>query len=85
MIAATSHIRPPKRTAPGSSRGSIGSERGRLVVVRCLATFGFLLVASSARAQTIDPDLWGVDNRVFAVARSGNTLYVGGAFTSFSL
>lgn len=80
MIAATSHIRPPKRTAPGSSRGSIGSERGRLVVVRCLATFGFLLVASSARAQTIDPDLWGVDNRVFAVARSGNTLYVGGAF-----
>jgi beta-propeller uncharacterized protein DUF5122 len=33
-------------------------------------------------AQAIDPNLWGVDNRVLTLARAGNTLYVGGAFMS---
>ncbi len=33
-----------------------------------------------AYPQSIGPDLWGVDNTVTAIARSGNTLYVGGAF-----
>ncbi|MBI5709762.1 MAG: T9SS type A sorting domain-containing protein [Candidatus Eisenbacteria bacterium] len=31
-------------------------------------------------AQTIDAALWGTDNRVFALARIGDTLYAGGAF-----
>jgi hypothetical protein len=34
-----------------------------------------------AEAQTLDRDLWGVDNTVAALALSGNTLYVGGAFS----
>jgi type IX secretion system substrate protein len=33
-------------------------------------------------AQAIDPDLWGVDNRVLTLARSASALYVGGAFVS---
>jgi hypothetical protein len=36
----------------------------------------------AAGAQVIDASLWGVDNRVLTLARSGSTLYVGGAFTS---
>src|SRR5262249_25541958 len=35
---------------------------------------------SQSSAQVIDPALWGVDNSVFALARLGDTLYVGGAF-----
>jgi hypothetical protein len=38
------------------------------------------LAPPSGRAQVIDPELWGVDNTVSALARSGKTLFVGGAF-----
>jgi hypothetical protein len=36
-------------------------------------------------AQSIDSALWGVDNRVYALARQGDTLYVGGAFDRVGL
>ena len=39
-----------------------------------------LLGPSRATAQDVDPNLWGVDGRVFAIARSGNTVYIAGDF-----
>src|SRR5262249_30144558 len=38
------------------------------------------LASAVAYGQSVHADLWGVDNTVLALARSGNTLYVGGAF-----
>lgn len=38
------------------------------------------LMACGAGAGAQAAELWGVDNRVFALARIGDTLYVGGAF-----
>src|SRR6516225_4488264 len=35
----------------------------------------------AAAAHVVDPNLWGTDGNVVTMARSGNTLYVGGAFT----
>lgn len=48
-----------------------------------LVAAGVLLAALAVGAVRAEPrsvDLWGVDNRVFALARIGDTLYVGGAF-----
>lgn len=42
--------------------------------------FALMLASSSAWPQVVDRDLWGVDNTVLAIARLGNTLYLGGAF-----
>lgn len=39
-----------------------------------------LLASSHAHAQAPDTSLWGVENAVAAIARSGDKLYVGGAF-----
>jgi hypothetical protein len=41
-----------------------------------------VLWATSAGAQVVDENLWSVDPgaRVLAIARSGNTLYIGGSF-----
>lgn len=39
------------------------------------------LTASAARAQLPDPNLWVADGPVYATARQGNTLYIGGNFT----
>jgi hypothetical protein len=44
-----------------------------------LATAG--LLARTGFAQAVDPNLWVVSGTVNAVARSANTLYVGGVFT----
>ncbi len=55
--------------------------RGR-VVAMLWAVIASAMWAGTTSAQVIDPNLWGVDNRVLTLARSGNTLYVGGAFTS---
>lgn len=57
---------------------------GRLKFVFSLLLFGVLLPARPTQAQTVDPNLWSVDpaGRVTAIARSGNTLYIGGAFSS---
>ena len=43
----------------------------------------FVLSASPSptKAQVVDPDLWGTDDRVLAIAQSGNVIYLGGAFS----
>jgi hypothetical protein len=65
---------------PGMKRTGRRIARGSRGLAWCLAVVGFVLGAESAAARAIAQDLWGVDNTVAAFARSGNTLYVGGAF-----
>src|SRR6266487_3248657 len=40
-----------------------------------------ILAAPGVFAQTVDPNLWGTNGTVTAIARTGNTVYIGGAFT----
>jgi hypothetical protein len=56
-----------------ASRGALGCGATLLSLA--------LLAGSRLHAQAIEPELWGVDNSVFALARVGDTLYVGGAFS----
>ncbi len=65
------------RHLPGANR------RGRRAACACLAWLAASCLApASATPQTVDPNLWGLGlANVTAIARSGNTLYVGGAFS----
>jgi hypothetical protein len=65
---------PAPRSRPIAQRG------GRWILLCCLAVIGEAARPSLGGAQTIDQDLWGVDNTVIALGRLGDTLYVGGAF-----
>ena len=47
-------------------------------VVPTLIALGF--AAPAARAQTVDPNTWGADGQVYAIATNGNTIYLGGSF-----
>jgi Secretion system C-terminal sorting domain/PQQ-like domain/Domain of unknown function (DUF5122) beta-propeller len=64
----------------GHERTASGPGRTSLILLWCLAATVAMGGVHRAEAQDIDPALWGVDNRVFALARLGDTLYVGGAF-----
>jgi large repetitive protein len=72
------------RRIPG---GPAGSGTGRRLALGCalIATATSLLVtlpAGPALALTEHPDeTWGLHGKVYALAQSGNTLYVGGKFT----
>src|SRR5688572_17029924 len=46
-----------------------------------LVVASLCVVSLPAGAQTLREDFWAVDGPVLALARSGNTLYVGGEFT----
>ncbi len=64
-----------------SAHGRVGRSihcRPAPLLVLALATI--CCFVGGGRAQSIDADLWGVDNTVVALARSGSTLYVGGTF-----
>ena len=56
-----------------------GAALGRPVALALLLILG---CTQSARAQIVNPDFWGTDGTVTAIARSGNTVYLGGYFSS---
>ena len=45
----------------------------------CLSVSCYFLPAT--QAQQLDNTMWGTNGRVDAIARSGNTIYIGGLFT----
>jgi predicted small secreted protein len=50
-----------------------------------VACVGALLLATQSKpsaAEVVDASLWGTDGIVYAMARAGNTIYLGGAFMS---
>jgi len=57
---------------------SVGAFWAACVALAC----SLLALAPVAWGEWIDPDLWGTDGTVAAIARSGNTIYVGGFFTT---
>lgn len=67
-----------KTAWPSSPWGSRAWPGGALAL--CLCAASLVVGVPRAYTQEIDSNLWGVDNTVTALARSGNTLYVGGAF-----
>ena len=61
----------------------VGRRPERLGGLRGAALAALFICVSSTAAlcQPIDANLWGTDGIVTAIARSGNTIYVGGGFT----
>jgi len=53
----------------------------RLVLAQVFLILG-LLAAVPALAQSVDPKFWGTDGTIKAIACSGNTVYIGGAFAT---
>jgi hypothetical protein len=93
--AAESLMQEPLTHRSSPPSGSGGRRRPRAVVrIECPPRHSFarwlvalatcLLSAALAHAQLVDQSLWGVDPAVTitAAAISGNTLYVGGSFSS---
>jgi hypothetical protein len=68
--AAARNVRRPRRSARCVAR-----------LVLALAALETSVVVAGATAQDVDSSLWSTDGTVFAAARSGNTLYIGGTFT----
>src|SRR5437867_1527497 len=67
---------PAARGRPPVPKGRFAPSLGPLVLIG-------LLGCVTSYAQTVDPNLWGADpdGTVLAIARSGNTIYMGGTFT----
>ena len=51
-------------------------------LVRLLFLAALALCPASALPQRADTTLWNTNNAVTAIARAGNTIYIGGAFTA---
>jgi hypothetical protein len=63
------------------SRTAFASCLVRLSIALALLLGGLVASAPRADAQVVDSTLWSVDGTVYAMARDGNTLYVGGSFS----
>ena len=80
--------------AGSSCMSKAGAWRARVdEAPRCQAPSGMMLFILAvlvahviwcrpALSQIANPDLWGVDGTVTSIARSGNTLYIGGSFAN---
>jgi hypothetical protein len=66
-----------------SSLKSRGRPLVRFAIVLAAAVGLVSAIVAACQAQSVDSTLWGVDpsGKVFAVARDGNTIYIGGNFT----
>ena len=67
----------PIRDAAHAARGMCA----RRLPAGAVLLLGMLVLAGPTRAQVADPTLWVTDGFVSAMAFSGDTLYIGGAFT----
>ncbi len=67
------------RSSPGRTRTR--SRAGASLLLPGGALLFLALGTTPAATQAVDPNLWGTDGTVTAIARSGNTVYIGGAFT----
>jgi hypothetical protein len=65
------------RALPGNLR-----RQTRTLVLAGLPLLAIGLCPVSVSAEVVDPNLWGTDGPVHAIVRSGNTIYIGGAFRS---
>src|SRR5207237_3314164 len=72
----------PIRSKRCTRRGSAGGNALRAGVLGVILTAALGLAAAAAHAQTLVPTEWCTDGDLFAVARSGNTIYIGGVFTT---
>src|SRR5919202_402168 len=72
-------------TTPAGSPRLRRSRRGVTGLVLLAVVAATLVAAPAANASiatTPDPATWGTNGTVFAVVRSGSTLYLGGTFTA---
>jgi trimeric autotransporter adhesin len=86
MVATDQRPKAAVKNTPRQRRHPI-APLGRFraaAMIHHLARMAALLLAlepATALAQSIDQNLWGTDGTVTAIARSGNTLFIGGAFS----
>ena len=66
----------------GGRHSAIGDFAFGLWVIACLLLVPVFLTQPAMAAQEPNVGLWGTDGTITAIARSGRTLYIGGAFTS---
>jgi len=64
-----------------NSKRRVGTGRFAIVGVLASVIVAATTLPHQAVAQFADPDQWGTDGEVLSIARSGNLLYAGGAFT----
>lgn len=77
MARATSRV--PTKTMGRLSKGDLG--RTSLALIAALALLPITPAPASALVKTVPDGTWMTNGTVFAIARAGNRVYLGGTFT----